>query len=191
MNINKYYAHAIRLSNFDVIDFSILEKILKSGYLLSRNRQLEIDASDYWMSYYCSGYNGMDYISLCDLAVERSYYSSFNMYIARGLSMLINRSIPTIKPTLLETSMKNKYSMCELGNRKERYTDLVDEVQVYDNIPLTYLNGLCISLSMFYCYHDNNYLNKYLKLIEYLLERYHYKVNVYNLDNGNVLKKIK
>ena len=64
-----YYSHTIRISNFSFGDIEKVEDILKSGFIYSRRNLKNIPGSDIkLLGEETSLFNGMDYISLCDLS---------------------------------------------------------------------------------------------------------------------------
>ena len=178
--MEEYYAHTIRIKDIDS-NLERLEQILKSGYLLSR-RNLGLDSVE------DSLYNGLDYISLCDLSKNHNGYSSYNMYVRNGLSLLLDHNINVITPTLLDYSIYTYMDVKNLDLVHNRYSDFKDEVQVKNRISLEYLKGLCIPVSMFYAMGDSNCLNNYVKRVYELLEKYNYSVPLYNIDSEEVIK---
>ena len=65
--MEEYYAHTIHITNFRLKDLDNLEKIFKSGYLLSKRKQRQNGDKSINTSFFSMLFNGMDYISLCDL----------------------------------------------------------------------------------------------------------------------------
>ena len=187
--MNEYYAHTIKISNFDVKDFVNLEEIFQTGYLLSRRRQRKSGNKSIKNSILTALFNGMDYISLCDLKMNHDNPSSYNMYTKKGLSLLFDRSIPVIIPTVVSEYDYNYFNM-QTSCGKDRYTDLIDEVQVKDKIALSHLKGLCLPLSVISSFHDMDYITDYIKCLNVLLAKYHYDVPIYNLDDGEIIKKL-
>ena len=122
----------------------LLEKILKSGAVLSTNLS----------GVPCNNnFSGADYISLCDY--ERKHlgkgfgktYNGFYQYAVYDPSLMFPKDqIEVIHPIILK-KMIIQYSnyvsfMRELGMEEDRYTDLEDEVQVRDRIDINKLCGL-------------------------------------------------
>ena len=182
--MNNYYAHTIRLSNFNIIDFHKLENIFKTRYLLSRNQLRLLGDTSISTSESTSLYNGMDFISLCDLNMLHNNYSAFSEYTMKGLSLLIDHNIDVIRPELIDQSIYLNFTTRELDMINNRYTDFIDEVQVKDSISLDFLRGYCLSLSTFLSHHEKDYLEYYLSYLNRLIKRYNYDIPVYNLDNG-------
>lgn len=185
--MEEYYAHTIQISNFRIKDFDNLEKILKSGYLLSRRKLRKKGDKNISNSAFSMLFNGMDYISLCDLAKNHDGNSAYNMYTRRGLSLLIDRDIPIITPTLLPPGEYSYFDL-KLFLGKERFSDLVDEVQVRDSISLSHLQGMCVSLSVFKSFYNDDYIENYLRYLEILLSDYNYNVPIYDLDSKEKIK---
>ena len=188
--MNEYYAHTIRLSNFNKIDLERIEKILKKGYILSRRKLLLLGEDEIDIREETSTFNGMDYISLCDLKKEHHDYSAYNMYTKNGLSLLLSRDIPVIMPNLVEKSnrLDSIFNMHKLGKGENRYSDLEDEVQVKDSISLEYLKGLCFSIKKLLSFCDEDYLYYYIEVLNFLLYKYHYPVPIYNIDDNTEIK---
>ena len=185
--MDEYYAHAIKISNFKVKDFDNLEKILKSGHLLSRMKQRKLGDRSLNTSIITAAFNGINYISLCDLKMSHEGHSAYDMYIKRGLSLLIDRDIPVIKPILIDENDYTYYNM-KVFLGKACYSNLVDEVQVKDKISLEHLKGMCLSLSVFKSFYDEDYINDYIKYLNILLNKYNYDVPIYNLDDREKIK---
>lgn len=183
----EYYSHTIRITNFSFIDIEKVEDILISGYLYSRrNLQKILHINNITLSEETCLFNGMDYVSLCDLSKKGMDYSAYNMYVNRGLSFLFNKDMEVIIPTVINTRI-DSYSFFGdahmLGLGKERYSDLKDEVQVKDKVSLNYLEGMALSLNQMKKFHNNQYLIEYLKLLKDVLIRYQKNIPIINLDN--------
>ena len=120
-----YYAHSIsKFDKFDFNDIIVLQKILSTGYVLSR-RNLDLCEED-------ALFNGMDYISLCDLSAHHEDYSAYNIYVKNGLSLLFDKNIKVIKPVYINLDKRDLNigeKMHEFG-LKGIYTDLSDEVTI-------------------------------------------------------------
>ena len=187
--INAYYE-----IYYPKLNLRKLENILKDNALLSRRLQ-GINSS--------SGFNGLDYISLCDYQKRNIYhlnnphYTSFDAYIKESLSLIFPiDKLPTITPYILNIMTKNKkdyHKMAYLGNNKDvRYSDLYDEVQVKDKISLDLLCGITIPIKkldnpIFNI--DKNTINiiKHLNKLRTLLITYNHLVPIYDIDSMNEL----
>jgi hypothetical protein len=186
--MEEYYAHTIKPSGFTSSDIYRLDDILRHGYIFSR-RNLRYYVDDCSItSEETSLFNGLDYISLCDLKKDHSGYSSYNSYTRNGLSLLIDHSIDVITPTLIDRNIYNYYNVKTLDLINNQYTDFKDEVQAKDKISLEYLRGLTIPLSSFFVTYTDDYLKYYVNYIESLLQEYHYPVPIYNLDTWEKIK---
>lgn len=93
------------------------------------------------------GFNGLDYISLCDYDKrdlhheDMPLYNAFYSYVKESLSLMFPKEkIKAIKPQMVDfvgISDKGLDKMLQLGlSEEQRYSDLYDEVQVKDKIPL-------------------------------------------------------
>ena len=178
-----YYGHTIKIyKDYAFNDLELLESILSSGYLLSR-RNLGVNSS--------YGFNGMDYISLCDMSMQESSYSAYNMYIKNGLSLLFDKSIKVIEPTFLYIdNMLPNFSdiMKSYGLEKERYSDLMDEVQVKDSLSLDYLKAISLPINRFLKFHSKEYFLAYLKMLKTMLINYDKNVPIINIDTKKEIK---
>ena len=192
--INNGYAHAIRVSLFSLDDVNVLYKILNSGYLLSRNNLLKekIIIPNKDITEDTSVFNGMDYISLCDMEKEHGFNSSYDMYIRNGFSLLFNHDIKVIKPVIINgyaRTVDNAHNMHNLGLQETRYTDLSDEVQVKDKISLDNLIGFCLSKKILLRCRSIEYMFAYTEMMEEVIREYYPNLSIYNLDDGKVLSK--
>lgn len=192
--MNNSYAHTIRVSDFSLDDINVLYKILNTGYLLSRNNLIKegITIPNKVINEDTSVFNGMDYISLCDMMAEHEFNSSYNMYIRNGLSLLFNHDIKVILPTLIDGYGRNidhLYNMHNLGMQKTRYTDLSDEVQVKDKLSLDTLIGFCLPKKKIIQERNFEYYMAYLEMANEVIREYYPDLPIYNLDDGKVLSK--
>lgn len=170
----------------------ILESMLKNGAVLSR--RLQGNLSD------ATNFSGLDYISLTDYEKrfisnkEESHYNSYYSYVKSGLSLCFpHESLEVIEPTIIGVCSENRRGfeiMRELGMcEDERFTDLPDEVQVKDRIPLDKMNGILFPVDN---YLNSNIFVKKAKMIENMkseletirnmLAKYHYDVSLYDTD---------
>ena len=188
--MKSFYAHTIKITNFARTDFDSIEKILKSGYVLSRNKIKELGEKKVSDISQNIVFNGVDYVSLCDLRKKHDSYSSYNLFTKRGLSLLFDHKIHVIKPIYICHEKNLIYNMQTLAYSVNRYSDLTDEVQVRDGISLDYLRGLCVPLSLLEEFHMRGYCEYYLNYLQELLEKYNRIVPIYDIDN-NKLRKIK
>ncbi len=168
----------------------LLEKILKSGAVLSTNLS----------GVPCNNnFSGADHISLCDY--ERRHlgkgfgkkYNGFYQYAVFDPSLMFPKDkVEVIEPYILK-KMIVQYSnyvsfMRELGMEEARYTDLEDEVQVRDRIDISKLCGMTFPtyefLSIFKSVeHDTKKV--YEELVKYreLLYKYGIVVPFYDVNS--------
>lgn len=95
-----------------------------------------------------TGYNGLDYISLCKKENKKDYIrgrlSAFYNYINGNCCFIISDEINAIKTEYMECD----HMTCEelqifLEEHSDtRYSDMFDEWQVKDSIPLKYVIGI-------------------------------------------------
>ncbi len=172
------------------MNLAALERILKSNALLSRRLQGLTSSS---------GFNGMDYISLCDYQQRKVYpfghpgYNSYDAYIKESLSLMFPKDeLPIINPYIIDVFKKNKKGyarMATLGLSEHlRYSDLPDEVQVKDAISLDLMCGITIPLKKL----DNLFISTekntqkivtHLGQIRRLLAFYDHLVPIYDIDS--------
>ena len=163
-----------------------LKYILKSGAILSLRLQMIYDTY---------GFNGLDYISLCDYEKrnechpELPNYTAFNSYIRESLSlMFLADSIEVVKPQVVEKNKNGNHpKMKELGLAKERYSDFYDEVQVKDRIPISLISGITFPIkkmtrSSFSDKYSILIVQKKIEEIMNLLIKYHHEVPMYDID---------
>ena len=179
----KYYAHTFsKYYEFMLTDITRLEEILKSGFVLSR-RKLNLPLKD-------ALFNGMDYISLCDLEKEHQHNSAYNLYVKSGVSLLFSKDLKGINPQII-TLDKRHADLEDMVHRlgmNGRYSDLSDEVQVKDSISLDYLKGLLVSIESMKESHSDKYNMDYLRLMKELLLDYNRDVPIINLDDEKEIK---
>lgn len=157
MALNIKYLHALDPSDpFDSKNvLSKLEQVLSSGYLLSRRLLSDLDPEK-------GGFQGFDYISLCDYKEidappfeNNPFYKGYNAYsayIQQSVSLiLIKGNMRIIKPELIAPCVFDWDSLLEmryLGRHpKRRFSDMPDEVQVKNKISLDNLRGITLPIS--------------------------------------------
>ena len=182
--INAYYE-----IYYQKLNLKVLESILKSNALLSRRLQ-GLESS--------TGFNGMDYISLCNYRKRNIHpfnhpeYTSYDGYIKESISLMFPKDkLSIINPFILEPIKKNKKGynrMANLGlNEYIRYSDLPDEVQVKDEISLDLMCGLTLPMrkldNIFFSIDKNTQkIMKQLNEIKSLLMLYNHLVPIYDID---------
>lgn len=214
MKLNSYYLYAIDCQNGNPFDgnhsLDVLKKILDSGELKSKRLRGITDDS-------YGGWNGLDYISLCDYRRRNNKpyendqflrgYNSYETYIKKSLSFILKKNkINAIKPQLVAPIIfdwDSHYIMYRLGNSTEgRFSDLPDEVQVKDRISFDRIKGMTIPIEYIITEHFPEFKSKNYKyippyttteLIEYLnklrnlLNRYKISDELYDLETQILL----
>lgn len=188
---NKIYLHGIstQSSSFDFEkSLEKLREILRSEFLLSR-RNLGLSEAQ-------AGFNGLDYISLCDYEKRtlengsRDMYNAYYAYIYNNLALAFPKNrFDVITPKYIDHALAGskfgRYVMKKCGNSKKRYSDYPDEVQVRDKIDLDFLCGITYPALTHY-----SHLRKSLsreKTIELMLEEIEALTQlIYDYDYGNI-----
>lgn len=188
---NKIYLHGIstQSSSFDFEkSLEKLREILRSEFLLSR-RNLGLSEVQ-------AGFNGLDYISLCDYEKRtlengsRDMYNAYYAYIYNNLALAFPKNrFDVITPKYIDHALAGSkfghYVMKKCGNSKKRYSDYPDEVQVRDKIDLDFLCGITYPALTHY-----SHLRKSLsreKTIELMLEEIEALTQlIYDYDYGNI-----
>ena len=190
--------HAINSYN-DIYTINLnnnkLKYILKDHALLSR-RMLGLTDS--------IGFNGIDYISLCDYEkrnihpINHPKYTSYEAYIRETLSLIFPKDkLEIVTPTIIDviTTTKQGYrDMAYLGmSQDKRYSDLYDEVQVKNKISLDLMCGITIPFhkinnSIFGINQNTKTITKHLTKIKKLLIEYNHDVPIYDIDTMHEIK---
>lgn len=92
---------------------------------------------------YNNGFNDMDYISVCEYLGEDVYEShpnnAFHTYVANHFCFIMSDDIEAQEPSLLsreETSDRFGLMRRRLQHPEERFSDLIDERQIRDTVPV-------------------------------------------------------
>ncbi len=173
------------------VTLRILKQILESKALLSARLRNDMNGRIF--------YNGLDYISLCDYAKKDINFdqSAYDNYICYSLSLMFPKeALPIINPIIIPfNGVDEAYfsRMEELGlSKTDRYSDMPDEVQVKDSIPLKLMTGItlpvkrmsdiilpeAITCSIVY---------KQINKINELLTQYGYQLPIYDIDTFELL----
>ena len=201
----KVYMHGINNYGFrdynPKVQLKVLAKILKSGALLSvRNQGIS----------YSTNFSGFDYISLCDYEKRNCFiegvpsdigkYNSYYQYIVHNLSLSFSKDkLDVINPILIDyigNSDRPYVKMKVYGLKEERYSDLADEVQVKDRVPLEYLEQITFPTIAFFrdsmCFTPSSRikaLTKEIKKIEDILKEYYYNVPIYDIETKQLMNE--
>lgn len=185
---NKYYHGLSYESKNPIEELRKLELILKSGAILSKKLQID----NY--KYKNIGFNGFDYISLCDGTIGKNMKNSaYSMFIQSSISIILDDQIPNIiKPNILP-KISGEYTTSELleYSRDEnpiRYTDLFDEVQVKDSIKSSHFIGIGFPID-YYLFRNKNKITvaEYYLTIKEILKKYNNYCKIYDIDNETEL----
>ena len=189
------YLHALHASSIEYSSkktLELLEKILKSGAILSSRLSGQKCNNNF---------SGRDYISLCDYERKnrgkgfRKTYNAYYQYAVFDPSIMLPKDeIEVIEPIILE-KMIVLYSnyrsyMRELGLCEERYTDLVDEVQVKDRISMDKLCGFTIPTYEFLrrfksVEHDAKITYEEILKYKELFDKYGFDIPFYDINTEN------
>lgn len=189
------YMHAINsVRYYDALHTKkLLCKILKSNALLSLRNQGKPSTG---------GFAGRDFVSLCDYNKkdlshpDRKGYNSYNHFIKNGISLIVStEGLEVIEPTIVDictNDMKGYKRMEKLGNSTtERYSDMPDEVQVMDIVPLDNLLGLTIPCHLFSENDHKNFdriINSIIEELDKILIKYNRDIPIYDITTELNLK---
>lgn len=205
VELKNFYLHAVYGNDGEPFNreksIQNLERILQSGYILSRRKMKDTDKSK-------GGWNGLDYISICDYSKKdappfenkKFYrgYTAYNMYISTSIALILKKQgIRAIIPTLMPPAVFDYESLQEmryLGNHPtQRFSDLPDEVQVKNQITLSKMVGLTLPIHYMTkeikekTYTSEEILNV-LRDVQELLRDYHREDPIYDLETQIELK---
>lgn len=206
-NIENVYLHAMNVGKEynSLTTLKVFSEILKTKYLLSLRLQNKETRG---------GFNGIDYISLCDYQkryiinsekppylLEEIYpegYNSYNCYVRRSLSLAFNKdSLEAIIPEIVPISIKTKEgykNMKELGeHKKNRYSDMPDEVQIKGYLSLDKMIYLTFPIHQISDYYITEMQTikatlRNINSINNLLSKYGYDVPIYDIDTLEEIK---
>ena len=197
INLYDYYFHftngSTRDENQVPVSLKHLTSILKSGYILSRNKQVER------LGYFNEGFknanwNGEDYVSICQIQnnINDEYVdedeNAFQLFSStHSISLILNKE-------LLYESQKRRY-----------YWHMQGEVQIKDQISSKYFEGIGIKLDDYFIpriRHDAELLKRTLEndkkiiiAIKEILDQNQIDLPIISLNNGDdaieYLEKVK
>ena len=191
----KVYMHGLG-KNYSDLDgqINLLFEILETGALLSlSNQHINIP----------SGYNGVDYISLCDYERREMYnefkvYNSYNLFIKKSIALCFPKeSLDVIVPTYLNRKdiryKKNLYELLE--DKNNQYSDLLDEVQVKDRIDLSLMSHITFPIEHYietYKY-SKNYMYVILmgkiNEIKSMMNYYNTNVDIFDIESKELVNQ--
>ena len=199
MDLNNYYLHAVHSNSDSTFDDKIiltsLVQVLKSKKILSKRKMKDLSLKK-------GGWNGLDYISICDYSKRnaptfenREYYKGYNAYelfIKNSIAFILEKEgIEGITPTLMPPAVFDYDSLEEmriLGNHPtKRFSDLPDEIQVKDEISLDQMIGMTIPIEKMMEMYSKEEIISFLKRVKYLLRKYHRPQELYDLESQILL----
>ncbi len=145
--MSKYYYHGLGEAFYRGDSLNRILKILKTGGIKCK-RLLGLP------NIYESTCNGMDYVSVCKKLSDQEYQgffhyeSAFYNYVQNCFCLIISDEIKTVKPIIFPiTEWKNKeIARMRQSDKKNRFSDICDEWQVYEVVPLSMIIGVGIPL---------------------------------------------
>ena len=174
----------------------ILRSILIDKALLSARLQKRDDTY---------GFNGPEYISLCDYEKRKlhhkghPWYTAYDGYIKESLSLMFPKEkLALIYPKIIGICNKRREGiqlMTMLGESEDgRYSDMYDEVQVKDKIPIALMTGITLPLQKMRKPFQSEQKNidmilEEIEKISELLIKYGYDVPIYDINTLSPLKK--
>lgn len=174
--MSKYYYHGIR----NISDVNTVLEIFKSGGIKSKRMQNRS---------YKIGFNGVDYVSVCNKVSGEEYKNfsnnAFKKYIINRFCFIIDDTITAVRPKFIGDAINwNRIQLIKLitSDSNIRFTDMIDEWQIKDEIPLSYIIGIGIpvkEINNFLSLHQENAIKRNIrKIIDAIIE---YAINL-NLD---------
>ncbi len=143
--MSKYYYYGFRGTNLTKICSQLLEII--SSEAIKPKRSLGFTVAN--------GYNGLDYVSICQKKtdgeyqrrIQEGYLSAYSWYIHNHFCFIISENVKAITPELVSVfhfqSIQDFVQHC-FHDLDERYSDMFDEYQVKGEIPLSKIVGIGI-----------------------------------------------
>lgn len=206
------YLHGIA-THSESFDFEsslcTLSRILDSKEISSRRRL--------GLTHGKQGFNGLDYVSLCDYdkrsitSSSNDMYNGYYGYVMFGLSLMFPKDkIEVVIPKYIDRPFQggklNTFLMDRYGkSTKRRYSDYPDEVQTKDYVSLEHLIGVTFPICYIYCnliskgYSKEDtmrIINKELQELNNLLQTKSYDVGIYepnqmqNLQSEDDIKRV-
>lgn len=167
--MSKYYYHGVD-------DLSTMLSIIKSQEI--KSKRLLGDDVEY-------GFNGLDYISVCNKLpkeeYKKYYMNTYENYIKHNFCFIISDEIETIKTEFLDITLHALKEIHEhvVAHPDIRYSDMIDEYQIKDSIPFKYIIGIGLPMK---------YIGKLLNLypsLSYSVHEFCLLIQDLNLDIVN------
>ena len=180
MNINDSYFHFLNgnINNENIIDVCLyrLELILKTGYILSRNKQIEI-LGNYEEGVQEVNWNGFDDISICIKTNHNKYNMAFKEYTDDVLNAFELFSVDNSMCIILEKKLLEHEDI--ITTSPIYY--LPGEFQIRNQIPIKYFTGIGIKRN---CHNFLEQDYEILTKIKFLLQKYQIDLPVIDLINN-------
>lgn len=180
---DNFLYHAIIKNN----KYQILERIFKERKILALKYVLECTKKCTFNA------NDGEYISLLSLDKNQENYDLlYDTYIKRNISLVISPLVNAIKTIYMEFDdwvyVKKKYS-----NLKNRYSFLMGEYQVKDNIPVDLVAAIGIPYLIFEKEYSSNYATNCIENVIDIMDNYDIHLPIVDTSNNNkvLVKNIK
>lgn len=155
--MSKYYYHGMGEAYYCTYSIEKLLGILTTGGIKCK-RLLGFPDT------YKGSCSGMDYVSVCkkfsdyDYKRDVKYEHAFPMYVQNCFCLIISDQIETIKPLLIPLCSSSERHLARVNAicSNVRYTDMFDEWQVYEQIPLSSVIGIGLPVQWI-DYHVSDY----------------------------------
>lgn len=160
--MSKYYYH-------DCHSLERMIEILKSGKIKTQ-RDLMFSCGD--------GFNGLDYVCVCNKCSDEEYQKphindAYKRYIKNGYCFIISDEVEAIKTEYLNyLTLGLTFEEAIQYSREHpenRWSDMIDEYQVYGSIRLKYIIGIGLPLDEF-SEHISDYVIYYVEEIRNIIK---------------------
>lgn len=186
--MSKYFYHGMMPKKEPIDKIITMINIIESGGIKSK-RKLKIN------NLYV-GYNGSDYISLCnkeDNSMYNFFYDNMNSYedyIYSNFCFIVSDEINAIKTKKFD--IKGKYvsymQFYSLAQGDIRYSDMFDEWQVKDEINMDKIIGIGLPFNLVFSYKNSDQeFKKYIELLFNLVHKYN--LDIVNTEDFNFVEK--
>ena len=185
------YMHALGNNSILSDQMITFSSVFNSGAVLSLNKQ---------GIYKPNGYNGSDYISLCDYekrnkSPKNTQYNSYYLFIRQSISLAFPKDkIEVVTPKYISQYDKDYYDILDnMDKDNDRYSDLLDEVQVKDSIDISLLSYVTFPLDFYldqarFTKEFKYYLvNNYIKQMKSIMTYYNNLVDIFDIDSKEII----
>ena len=187
MNLDDNYFHFLNGStlNEEIIEICLerLELIIKTGFILSRNRQIEV-LGDYQQGVSEVNWNGFDNVSICIKTNHNQYNIAFKEYTDDVLNAFELFSVDNSVCIILRNDLLN-YK--DVSINKPIYY-LPGEFQVKNQTPLKYFYGIGVKVNDFDLLETDYEL---IRRIYFILKRYNIELPIINIKNNEKIYSYK